>query len=92
MNSTSEFQLKATVHWEMQTEFLWQPRPSLKLLAGAFRGWSSFCDCPIHQHNICTAAYNVYVLRRIMFKTVSSKLALHQKIQSVLLHTTSKPM
>lgn len=52
MNSTSEFQLKATVHWEMQTEFLWQPGPSLKCLAGAFRGWSSFSDCQTHQDNI----------------------------------------
>lgn len=72
MNTTSEFQLKATVHWEMQTEFLWQPCSSLKLLAGAFRGWSNVCDCQIHQH-ICVTVYILYVFCSIMLKIVSIK-------------------
>lgn len=39
MNSTPEFQLNA-VHWEMQTEFLWQPCTTLKPLAREFVCWS----------------------------------------------------
>lgn len=76
MNSTSEFQLKATVHWEMQTEFPWQPCPTLKPLAQAFICWS----LTVRFINIMSGSpFTFCVFHRLLFKKLTGQLVLHIK-------------
>lgn len=76
MNSTSEFQLKATVHWEMQTEFPWQPCPTLKPLAQAFNCWS----LTVGFINIMSGSlFTFHVFHRVLFNKLTGQLVLHNK-------------
>lgn len=76
MNPTSEFQLKATVHWEMQTEFLWQPCPTLKPLAQAFICWS----LTVRFINIMSGSpFTFYVFHHVLFKKLTGRPVLHNK-------------
>lgn len=76
MNSTSEFQLKATVHWEMQTEFPWQLCPTLKPLAQAFICWS----LTVRFINMMSGSpFTFSVFHRVLFKKLTGQLLLHNK-------------